>query len=400
MAEARAAPLVFVAAGEHSGDLIAGRLMAALREATDDRVTFQGIGGQHMEAQGLASLFPMSSLSVMGMLEVAPHVPRLLRLMHRTAHAIRSVRPDVVVTVDSPGFNLRVTERLRGEGIPLMHYVAPTVWAYRRRRAQRIARFLDHILCLYPFEPPYFTAVGLAATCVGHPLVEEGIERGDGAAFRARHGISADERVLAALPGSRARELRIHLPVFRATIEALPARLGGALRVVVPAVPDHAAAVREAVAGWSVPTTVIEGTGEKYGAFAASDAAIVVSGTATLELVLARVPMAICYRANPLTAAVLRRVIRLTHLGLPNIIADDGVVPEFLQENFTPTRIAPALAALLSEETARAAQLTRFEAIAHQLGQGSERPSVRAAETVLQVMGMAEERTSRPHPRT
>jgi lipid-A-disaccharide synthase len=326
------APLVFLVAGEASGDLIGARFMAALKRRTDGAVRFAGVGGERMIAEGIESLFPIAELSVMGLLEVAPHVPRLLRRIRETATAARRLRPNAVVTIDSPDFNFRVARRLVGAGFPLIHYVAPTVWAYRPKRAKAIAKFLDHLLLLFPFEPPYFDAVDLPYTFVGHPLVEEAIEAANGQAFRARHEISPDTTVIAVLPGSRHGELARHLPVFERTLAALGARRTD-LHLVMPVVSPLVAELKSAVANWDLPLTVVEGRAEKYAAFAASDAALAASGTVTLELAFAGVPMVAAYRANWLTAALARRLLLVPHVAMVNIVLGRGVVPEFLQEN-------------------------------------------------------------------
>ena len=378
----RDAPLIFLIAGEPSGDLIASRLMAALRRHGGDDLRFAGIGGPLMAEEGLESLFPFSELSMVGVLEVVPHVPRLLRRIRATARTARRLRPAAFVSVDVPEFALRVARRLSGADFPLVHYVAPTVWAYRPGRAAEIARYLDHVLCLFPFEPPYFEAEGLAASFVGHPLVEEPIESADGPGFRRRHGIAPAQPVVAVLPGSRTSELRRLEPAFGATVGALARRIEG-LHVLVPTLPQHRAAVAAASAAWGAPVTVVEGKAEKYAAFAASDAALTASGMATLELALARVPMIVCYRANPLTAAIARRVIRVGHIAMPNIIADRRAAPEFVQGECEPRRLVPALEELLRDAESRRAQSRSFGEIATRLGRGGPPPSERAARAVL-----------------
>ena len=391
MRRGRAGPLVFLIAGESSGDLIASRLMAALARCTGGAVRFAGVGGPLMAERGLESLFPYSELSLMGFLEVASRASRLLRRIRTAARAARRARPAVLVTVDAPEFNLRVARRLAGTGFPLIHYVAPTVWAYRAGRAARMARYLDHVLCLYPFEPPCFEAVGLGSSFVGHPLVEEPIAAADGPGFRARHGISPGRTVLCALPGSRVGELRRHLPVFGATIQALAGRFPD-LRVFVPTPPQHGAAVRAVAGSWAVPATVVEGTAEKYAAFAASDAALAASGTATLELALAGVPMVVCYRADRLTAAIARRVLRVPHIAMPNIIAGHRAAPEFVQRDCTAERLAPALERLLRDDAFRRDQMRSFRQVASRLGRGGPPPSTRAAAAVLRLIDAP------PHP--
>ena len=391
----RDAPLIFLIAGEPSGDLIASRLMVALKRQTGGRVRFAGIGGPLMAEQGLESLFPFSELSLVGFLEVVPHVPRMLGRIRATARTARSLRPAAFVSVDVPEFALRVARRLSGAGFPLVHYVAPTVWAYRPGRAREVARYLDHVLCLFPFEPPYFEAEGLDASFVGHPLVEEPIESADGPAFRRRHGIEPGQRVIAALPGSRASELRRHQPVFGATVRALARRIEG-LCVLVPTLPQHRAAVAAETASWGAPVTVIDGKAEKYAAFAASEAALTVSGTATLELALAAVPMIVCYRVNPLTAAIARRVLLVQHIAMPNIIAERRAAPEFVQRECAPRRLVPAMEELLRDAGRRQEQIEGFGEIAARLGRGGPPPSERAAQAILDLVETRAAHAHRP----
>src|SRR5437879_9884646 len=216
-------PFLFIIAGEPSGDALGGALIAALKERTAGRLRIAGIGGEAMAAQGLQSLVPLSDLAVVGVAEVLPRAPLILRRMRETVAAIRADRPDAVVTIDSSGFSWRIAQRLRrhGERMPLIHYVAPMVWAWRGGRARRMARWFDHLLTLLPFEPAFFKRVGLAASHVGHPVLESGADKGDAARFRARHGIAADELLISVLPGSRGGEVRRLLTVFGATMRRL-----------------------------------------------------------------------------------------------------------------------------------------------------------------------------------
>src|SRR2546421_2147055 len=203
--DGQAAPFIFIIAGEPSGDALGGALVAALRERAGDAVRFAGIGGESMAAQGLSTLVPLSDLAVAGIAEVLPRAPLILRRVRETVRAIREMRPDIVVTIDSSGFSWRIAHRLRraGERLPLIHYVAPMGWAWRAGRARRMARWYDHLLTLLPFEPPYFERVGLACTYVGHPGIESGADRGDAARVRATHGIAGDGLGVAVFPGSR-----------------------------------------------------------------------------------------------------------------------------------------------------------------------------------------------------
>lgn len=377
---------LFLIAGEPSGDLLGARLMAALRARADRPVRFVGVGGERMVAEGLETLFPMADLAVMGVLAAVARLPLLIDRIDRTVVAIRDLHPAAIVTIDAPGFCFRVGKRLRrsrhpAREVPLIHYVAPSVWAWRPKRARKVAEFLDHLLALLPFEPPWFEREGLACTFVGHSIIEGGADRGDGAAFRARHAIAPDARLLVVLPGSRTSEVRWLLPDFRATLALLAPRYPG-LVVVVPVVAHLATRVRAAVADWPVPTLVTEGDTDKYGAFAAAEAALAASGTVALELALARLPAVIAYRLNRLAGAIYRRMIHTKYVNLVNIMHGREVVPELLQDKCRPERLAAAVSRLLDDPAARQEQIDGLTTVDEWLGAGGTPPSRRAAEVV------------------
>ncbi|MCH7888374.1 MAG: lipid-A-disaccharide synthase [Proteobacteria bacterium] len=368
--------------------MLGGRLMAALGDKTGGAARFAGVGGERMISEGLESLFPMGELSVMGYVEVVPRIPRLLARLRQTAAAARALRPDAVVTIDSPEFSFRLARRLAGAGMPLIHYVAPQVWAHRPGRAARLPRLLDHMLALLPFEPPFFETFGLPCSFVGHPVVEEGADRGDGPAFRARHGISPEAKVVCTLAGSRHSEVVRMLPVFGETLGLLAARFPG-LRAVAPTVETVAAEVAAAAARWPVDTLVVTGRHEKHDAFAASTVALAASGTVALELAIAGLPAVITYKANPLTVWAARRMMRVPYVSLVNLILDRPVAPELLQERCRPDLLADAVGALLADRRARAEQSAEARRAAELLGMGGTPPSRRAAEVVLDVIAGA-----------
>lgn len=379
-----AGPLIFLIAGEPSGDVLGARLMAALRERTGGAVRFTGVGGEAMDAAGLKSLVPIQDLAVMGVAEVLPRARRIFRRVSETVAAVRATKPDAVVTIDSSGFTWRVAQRLRrhGERLLLIHYVAPMVWAWRGGRARRMARWYDHLMALLPFEPPYFQAVGLGCTYVGHPVVESGADGGDGPAFRRRYGIDAKATLITVLPGSRRGEVHRLLPVFRAAVERLRRRYP-ALHVVIPTVntvhDDVAAAVKE----WAVPAVAVRGAGPKYDAFAASNAALAASGTVTLEVALAEVPMVVAYRVNPLTHAIVRRLVKVRFANLLNLILDRPAIPELLQQDCTPEQLARELMRLLDDRLAREREIEAYREGLRRLGRGDVSPGLRAADCVL-----------------
>jgi len=375
-------PLVCLVAGEPSGDLLGGRLMTALNRIEYGRVRFAGIGGEAMGAAGLHSLFPMQELSVMGLVEVLPRAPRLLRRIAQTERAIRDMAPDAVITIDAPGFCFRLAKRLKGSGIPLIHYVAPSVWAWRPGRAVRVAALYDHLLTLLPWEPPYFERHGLACTFVGHPAVAEA-PPSDGQAFRQRHGIAADAPLLAVLPGSRQGEVSRLLPLFGEALGHLTASVQR-LHAVVTTVPATADGVAEATAHWPLPATITDAA-ERADAFAAANAAVAASGTVSVELAATRTPMVVCYRMAPLTMWVAKRLVRIPYISLVNLALDEAAVPELIQEDCTAGAIAAAAERLLVDPTARETQIAALEKGVALLGAGAT-PSESAARAVLDVI--------------
>ncbi|EKV30812.1 Lipid-A-disaccharide synthase [Caenispirillum salinarum AK4] len=386
MTEARP-PLVFIVTGEPSGDLLGGRLMAALREATEGQVRFVGIGGESMAEQGLDSLVDLSELAVMGFLEVLPKARRILGIVRDTADEIARLKPDVVVTVDSWGFTGRLHKAIRKRGLPVaqVHYVAPMVWAWKEKRAKSVAERVDHLMCLLPNEPPYFERHGLDCTHVGHSIIESGADAGDGDAFRAAHGIPAGAPLLCVLPGSRRVEVSRLLPEFRGAVERLAADRPG-LRVAIPTVATVAADVEAAVADWPVPVTVVRGQRARYDAFAACDGAMAASGTVALELAMAGVPHLVAYRVSPLSAWLFRRLTTVRYVNLVNLTLDRPVVPEILQEACTAERLASETARLLDDTSVRACQREGFAEALEQFKGGAGSPSAKAAAVVLQAM--------------
>jgi lipid-A-disaccharide synthase len=386
---------IFMLAGEPSGDMLGGRLIKALRAAGGDSFELFGVGGARMREQGLNSLFPMDELSLFGVAEVLPHLPRLARRLRQTAREIATRRPDLVLTIDAPAFALRLQRRLARLPLLRVHYVAPQVWAWRASRAVRMTRDLDHLLALLPFEPPYFERYGLACSFVGHPIVEEAGARRDGPRFRRRYGIAEEVALLCLLPGSRKQEIAHHLPVLKDAVALLWQQMPR-LRLVLPTLPHLAAQVRREVEGWSLPVLVLEDREERFEAYAASDLAIAASGTVSLELALAGVPLITIYKTGPLTGWLARRLITVPHVNLVNLILSRPAVPELLQEDCRPERIAARAARLLSDEQLRRDQQAALaEAVAHLGGVGEPLPSQRAAARILEILAIQPTRRAR-----
>jgi lipid-A-disaccharide synthase len=387
------APVIFIIAGEPSGDLLGARLIAALRRLGPPDLRFAGIGGERMVAEGLETLFPQKELAHFGLAELLVHVPHLLRRIKQTIAEVKRVRPAALVTIDAPDFSFRVAKQLKGLGIPLIHYVAPTVWAWRPKRAKKVAGFLDYLMALLPFEPPYFTKEGLASSFVGHPIIESPIAAADGGRFLAQHQLANTTPLLTVLLGSRNSEVTRLEPIFAATVALLKAQHPD-LVCVVPTVLQVEAKVRQAVQHWAVPVIVTLSDADKYDAFKASKAALACSGTVALELALAGLPAVIAYKMSALTVFLYRRLIKIRFANLVNIMHDKMVVPELLQENCVPEKLAAACEGLLTNPAMGAEQKTHLLQTAEWLGAGGQPPSERAARVVLQVAGLAAELSS------
>lgn len=377
---------MFIVAGEASGDALGAALLDGLAELSPP-AEVQGVAGAQMQARGVESLFPMADLSVMGLAEIVPKYLHLRRRLHETVAAVLAMRPDVLLTIDSPDFSLRVARLVRAAdpSIRTVHYVAPSVWAWRPGRAAKMAKMIDQVLALLPFEPPLMEAAGMRCDFVGHPVVAAPQATGaQVGALRAEVGVGDGPLVLA-LPGSRRSEITRLAPVFGAALGQVAQARPGA-RVVLPAAPGVADMVRVAVADWPLPVEVIapEDAARKRAAFAAADVALAASGTVSLELAAAGTPMVIGYRMNWLTMRIMRRMALIDTVTLVNIVSDTRVVPEFLGDACTPDALAGGLLRVLDDpEPQRAACALTME----RLGQGGESPGLRAARAVLDGLG-------------
>lgn len=383
---------VFVIAGEPSGDALGAALLAGLREL-DPGIVFDGIGGPLMKGEGLSSLFPMEELSVMGLAEVLPRARHLLGRIRQTAEKVIADRPDVLITIDSPDFCLRVARRVRAAapGIRTVHYVAPTVWAWRAGRARKMARFIDQVLALLPFEPPYMEAEGMRCDFVGHPVaMTPSVSDNDIAEFRAAHHLAPEQKLLLVLPGSRMGEVGRLMPVFGAALQPVLAR-HPALCPVLPVAPAVADAVRAMAADWPGDPLILDVRGldkqaaarRKQAGFAAGTAALAASGTVSLELAAARTPMVIAYDLSRLTRLIARAMVKVDTVTLVNIVTQTRVVPEFIGPDCTAQNIAGGLLDLLDDPAKQAEQRAAQDQTMKLLGQGGEAPGLRAARAVL-----------------
>jgi len=381
---------VFILAGEPSGDRLGGALMAGLQQLRPE-VQFSGIGGPDMQAHGLISLFPMDELSVIGIAEVLPRYFHLRRRLDQVIAVVLDQKPDVLITIDSPDFSLRVAKGVKAQSdIRTVHYVAPTVWAWRPKRAAKMAKMIDHVLALFPFEPPYMQVGEMACDFVGHPVVSDPVATDEEVAeFRQTYDLG-HAPILLVLPGSRKGEVSRLTPVFGAALGPFLAAHPG-WRVVVPAADPVSGLVHDAVAGWPEEPLIIDPnnmTAEdaakaKRASFAAADLALTASGTVSLELAAVRTPMVIGYKVQWLTWQIVKNMFLIDTANLINLVSGTRVVPECIAEHCTPDKIGAALHAVLANP---AEQTAAMDMTMQRLGRGGDAPGLRAAQAVLDRM--------------
>ena len=379
---------LFLLAGEPSGDRLGAALMRGLKTLNAD-VQFDGVGGPLMQAEGMQSLFPMDELSVMGIAEVLPKYPELRRRLKQTAEACLAAKPDALITIDSPDFSLRLARLVKEQSeIKTIHYVAPSVWAWRPGRAEKMAQHIDHVLALLPFEPPYMEAAGMTCDFVGHPVVAEPVASDEEVHQFLQQEALGDAPLILVLPGSRRAEVGRLTPIFGEALRPVLSRIPDA-RVVVPAAGPVASAVLEATRNWPGAPVVIDprddpaAEARKRAAFRAADVALAASGTVSLELAANATPMVIAYDMNWLSWQIMSRMARIDTVTLVNLIVGAKPVPEFLGPACQPASISEAVIDLLTDAQAREAQIAAMEQTMEALGRGGEAPGLRAAKSVL-----------------
>ncbi len=380
---------IFLIATEESGDRLGSSLMKVLRQRLGGAVRFEGVGGQSMAREGLVSLFPIEELSIMGLAAVVKQLPKILRLIRETATAVTEASPDILVIIDSPDFTHRVARRVRARdpSIPIIDYVSPSVWAWRPGRARAMRRYVDHVLGLLPFEPEAYRRLrGPPCSYVGHPLIEQIGQLRPGADEQMRR--EEQPPVLLVLPGSRSSEINHHMAVFGETLGLLHAQ-DVVFELILPTMPHLQEAVAQAVRSWPVQPRIVVREKEKRAAFRIAHAAFVKSGTATLELAIAGVPMVAAYKVGAVEAAIMRRAIRTSSVILANLVIGENVVPEFIQEDCAPEKLLPALRDILTDSPLRQRQVAAFAKLDAIMSTGNQPPSVRAADIVLATLRKA-----------
>lgn len=378
---------VFVVAGEESGDQLGAGIMRALSDRLDGDIRFLGVGGKRMAVLGLNSMYPMQDIGLHGIATIIPKLAQLIRRQKQTAKAVLSARPDVLLTIDCPSFNLGVARRVRkaDPSIATIHYVMPSVWAWRPGRAKKMARWIDHVLAILPFEPEVSRKLsGPPCSYVGHLLIEriETLRPGPDERLSVDGG---KPKTLLVLPGSRRSEIRRLLKPFGETVSLIAADCG-LLEIVLPSVPHLLDEIRAGVAGWKIQPRIVEGEEAKFAAFRSAHAALAASGTVTLELGLAGVPMVVAYRIDPF-AKWFKLFLRAKSIVLTNLVLDENVIPEFIDGQSTPERLAGALKPLLGDTPERDRQLAAFAKLDSLMNLQGTTPSARAASVVLDVVG-------------
>jgi lipid-A-disaccharide synthase len=374
---------VGMVAGEASGDQLGAHLMAALK-ARRHPIAFAGIGGPKMAAQGFESRFPLEKLSVRGYAEALAHYGEIMSIRRRLAHSLLAARPDLFIGVDSSDFNLGLERRLKDAGIPAVHYVSPSIWAWRRWRLRRVARSVSHILVMFPFEAPLYEKAGVPVTYVGHPLADVIPLKPAKAEARAQLRLPANKLIVALLPGSRRSEMHYMGAAFLLAAHRFRQEVHDVHFVCPTVTRDTRDMFERAVhehQRTDLPLTLL--FGHSHEALAAADLALVASGTATLETALFKTPMVIAYRQSPLTWALMRSMLYLPYVGMPNVLAGEKLVPELLQGEATPGALAEALLALLRDSVAQRRQVERFTEFHHLLRQNT---AEKAADAVLGVL--------------
>jgi lipid-A-disaccharide synthase len=374
---------IFLIATEESGDRLGAHLMKVLRQRLGGAVRFEGVGGQSMAREGLTSLFPIEELSIIGLAAVLKQLPKVLRLIRETVGAVMRARPDILVIIDSPDFTHRVAKRVRARdpAIPIIDYVSPSVWAWRPGRARAMRAYIDHVLALLPFEPEEYRRLrGPPCSYVGHPLTEQLATLRPGAEEQKRRNEAPP--VLLVLPGSRRSEIRHHMAVFGETLGRLHAG-GIAFELILPTMPHLLEVIQQGVKSWKIAPRIVVGEQEKRAAFRIANAALAKSGTVTLELALAGVPMVTAYRTGALEAWILLRAISVKSVILANLVVGENVVPEFIQQDCTPEKLVPALREILADSPSRRRQVEAFARIDTMMSTGNQPPGVRAADIVL-----------------
>lgn len=378
---------IYIIAGEHSGDFIGSQLIKSLKNNISAPILeYHGIGGTLMEKEGIKSLFAFNQINLVGFFEIIPHIFKLKKLINQTVNDIVEKKPDILVTIDSPGFTYRVAAMVKkvAPDIKLVHIVAPSVWAYKPKRAVKYARLYDQLLTLFPFEPEYFTIHGLKASCIGHPIIEQEFYT-DPQELRRTMGITGAEKIIAVTPGSRQGEIKRHMPIIRESLDAL-AITHNIKAIFVQSDDSNMQYIGKHLEGAKFAFTF---STERLKAFAVSDCALAKSGTNSFEIAASSTPMIVGYKLNFITYLFVKMMIKVKYACLLNIIANKEIVPEYIQSKFTAKNITAALTYLLKSGKKDSMQLIELKKILKSIGfaaSSAHKPSEVAAQVIIDMI--------------
>ena len=374
---------IFIIAGETSGDLWGARLVEKLFKKKN--IQLKGLGGNEMKRAGLKSIANINPLSIMGLFEVLKNLPSIYKIFHKTMDEIKKFNPDIVLTIDSPGFNFRIAKAVRkyNPNIKLVHFVAPQVWAWKEERAKKVAKLFDHLLCFFPFEVPYFKKHGLACSVVGHPILENGVENGDPTFFREKY--KNNEKIITLLPGSRLNEVERLLPILLKSAEQIYLAEPD-VRFVIPTVSATHKIIKNSLPFISFPLEVIKADAQKrYDLFAASTGALASSGSVSLELAVAKVPHCICYKFSPLTYFILKRLVKTKFANLINIVNNREIIPEFIQKECRAENLSLFMVNILINSKKEALYKKELEKGLKKIGDPSHSPTDKIIEILYKL---------------
>lgn len=376
---------IFIIAGEVSGDILGADLMKSII-SKDKSVKFYGVGGEEMQKiNGFKSLFNIKDIAVMGIFEVFKHLCIIKKRIKETINQITKIKPDLIITIDSPGFNMRIVKQIKKQfpNIKTLHYVAPQVWAWKEKRAKKVASLYDYLICFFDFEIPYFTKYGLKTFAVGHTAIKNvngNIER-----FLKTYKLSKNDNVITMLPGSRVQIAKRLLPIYKEVVEKLYKQVKN-LKVVMPTTSTSHNFIINEVAKWNIKPLIITTKQDRYDAFVASKAVLSISGTAVLEIAVAKTPVIVAYKLSPLSYMIAKRLVKIKNVSLPNIIMGKQIVPEFIQERCNATLLSKELKKIITNKQYRDGMVKNLEEMNKKITQ-KKAPSDMASDIILKILG-------------
>ena len=376
---------IFIIAGEVSGDILGADLMKSII-SKDKSVKFYGVGGEEMQKiNGFKSLFNIKDIAVMGIFEVLKHLCIIKKRIKETINQITKIKPDLIITIDSPGFNMRIVKQIKKQfpNIKTLHYVAPQVWAWKEKRAKKVASLYDYLICFFDFEIPYFTKYGLKTFAVGHTAIKN--VNGNSERFLKTYKLSKNDNVITVLPGSRVQIAKRLLPIYKEVVEKLYKQVKN-LKVVMPTTSTSHNFIINEVAKWNIKPLIITTKQDRYDAFVASKAVLSISGTAVLEIAVAKTPVIVAYKLSPLSYMIAKRLVKIKNVSLPNIIMGKQIVPEFIQERCNATLLSKELKKIITNKQYRDGMVKNLEEMNKKITQ-KKSPSDMASDIILKILG-------------